>query len=1007
MDGGSGGTAQQNIAPDIPGLKNDENVSGGAKGGAVGDKAREEALKQAGKAAGAAVGGTVGAKIGEEVGKYANKVVGKKGSEDRSVVSKIAPTGIIFSTLIAGIFGIGGLTTVAQPFHILANIQEKFDTQSLGLEKRSNVVMRHMMSPKSTNGTVGGFINKKYKTMSSRTIKRLDQKGIKVIDADTGEICSSKCKPTALEMDGKKISAGEFKAEMETNKAFNNNFTAAKRTRFQAFKDKFAAKFNNKFNIALNKFKNWLGDVAGSDGNSKAALGKSVDSATKFGADTSDTTAAKPKNDDGSFGPSQETGKTDTHIDVDGDTNTRLQSLSDSFSKAGKVANLLTGLPCTVITVAATVSVGITGLKVAQMVGLFGQFSESIDKTKAGDGNNSPINTFMSEVNTPSVRKVGEVSVNDATAEITNAELVSSGESAKSAAESDLMRFVTTDSAMNPNDPSVLDYSYEGVFNNFFGNNSLLSGVEDFVQSASNLKSIIRGCALARAAAGAINVVSNILSFGMWTVVQESGSSLLNMTMQVAISKGMPKLLQFAVKGFLTDALGEDLGNALISGAASSYSSMHQGGGGVAANLSTVQAYHLENQRLIAQYAEIERDEKNPFDVTSKYTFLGSIVGRFIPHISTMSSLSGIFTTIGSVFGQSMSVLLPTSSALSVSAITASIGNCPALEGLGVVGTPTCQPWLTSPISEDIIETDPDDLYQKLLNDDNGAGGIEIVNDEPKVREGSTLDKFGKYCMDRNAQLGVSDPGIIGQLTGSDSFWSDLPLISDVADIFTGLNTNDDDIDWASGQNCVDSSNNQYTYGMLPYYQLYYEDQRILENLTEETDAVGGSGGPGLGGGSNNQDADAVQRAFADYMTSHGNQYTLASTGGTYQVGTNGCTTMSAWYVGEYTALTYGGGNGGDVATNLANRNGLVASSEPRAPAIFETRNGSFSSANCGTGLCGHTGVVLSVDDDGAIMILDTWSGMTNDPMRSRLRTIQKNQYSGSFKFTYVGDHLK
>jgi surface antigen len=158
------------------------------------------------------------------------------------------------------------------------------------------------------------------------------------------------------------------------------------------------------------------------------------------------------------------------------------------------------------------------------------------------------------------------------------------------------------------------------------------------------------------------------------------------------------------------------------------------------------------------------------------------------------------------------------------------------------------------------------------------------------------------------------------------------------------------------------------------------------------------------GGPSKNLDPATVQSEFA----ATGGSY------GAYRVGSNGCTTIPAWFIGAKTNLTYGHGNGWQVAQKLVDANpsaGLAVSDIPRAPAIFSTYQ-IWSSAMCGSGgapngKCGHTGLVLSVDEKGTVTILTTHSGLGGMSPYSNIETHSKSEYDGKVQFVYVGDNLK
>lgn len=142
--------------------------------------------------------------------------------------------------------------------------------------------------------------------------------------------------------------------------------------------------------------------------------------------------------------------------------------------------------------------------------------------------------------------------------------------------------------------------------------------------------------------------------------------------------------------------------------------------------------------------------------------------------------------------------------------------------------------------------------------------------------------------------------------------------------------------------------------------------------------------------------ASTIQSQFAAYMKAHSNKY------GGYYLGDNGCTTMSAWFIGTHSNLTYGNGNGKDVAANLASRNGMSTSTTPVAPAIFSVKAGVATWGASG-GVYGHTGVVLSVSGNQAT-VLWTWTGLTGNANRSQISTYTI-PYNSNVTFLNLGSH--
>ena len=171
---------------------------------------------------------------------------------------------------------------------------------------------------------------------------------------------------------------------------------------------------------------------------------------------------------------------------------------------------------------------------------------------------------------------------------------------------------------------------------------------------------------------------------------------------------------------------------------------------------------------------------------------------------------------------------------------------------------------------------------------------------------------------------------------------------------------------------------------------------------------AGPSGSIALG----SNDPAAYQQSFATYMKNAKNNAVEGLT-----VCFNGCTTVPAWFVSQYTTLTYGQGNGWQVAQNLATKNGLEVThtldANCKLPAVFSSSSpamGSVSSCSAGAapnGLCGHTGLVVSMDDDGTIQILESGSSQCGTENLSWIQTRTRAEWEGNTDFVCLGDYLK
>lgn len=194
----------------------------------------------------------------------------------------------------------------------------------------------------------------------------------------------------------------------------------------------------------------------------------------------------------------------------------------------------------------------------------------------------------------------------------------------------------------------------------------------------------------------------------------------------------------------------------------------------------------------------------------------------------------------------------------------------------------------------------------------------------------------------------------------------------------------------------------------------YYgdEDDSEVNSACNEmgVDTAGLSGGASSG----NQDPEVWQELFAQYMDDHNE--TIKMPTGDLSVHPNGCTTVPAWFISQYTNLTYGAGNGGQVVDNLKAANPeLEVTTGSLAdgcvlPAIFSTYSTDMGASGGAGSAFGHVGLVTSIDDDGTMHTLETGDCYAEgnkcaNGKHSTTESRPPGAYS-STKFTCVGEYM-
>ncbi|MBQ3325825.1 hypothetical protein IJG79_01595 [Candidatus Saccharibacteria bacterium] len=181
---------------------------------------------------------------------------------------------------------------------------------------------------------------------------------------------------------------------------------------------------------------------------------------------------------------------------------------------------------------------------------------------------------------------------------------------------------------------------------------------------------------------------------------------------------------------------GEDtkvLGEAMRNATEKMYGEHAKGAGQTTGDAGAVKLTYRAHQEIIAEQAEFDQQTKSPFDVTSRHTFLGSIAYNLIPLATSTqaSSLSSAIGTMGTMFGNAMSSLLPTSSAVSETGLQVSQGDCPKSNSIVAMSNNYCNDYYNTDLSTtDKTAVEIFDKAAEMRFDKNGYrfGTEESIN---------------------------------------------------------------------------------------------------------------------------------------------------------------------------------------------------------------------------------------------------------------------------------------
>ena len=248
---------------------------------------------------------------------------------------------------------------------------------------------------------------------------------------------------------------------------------------------------------------------------------------------------------------------------------------------------------------------------------------------------------------------------------------------------------------------------------------------------------------------------------------------------------------------------------------------------------------------MIAQEAKEERLALSPFDITSKNTFMGTILTQMMS-LTNSSGLMSSLTSASTVMSSSIASLTP-----KVSAVTKTISEslpdmeeyaetCPYLASIGAVGDAFCNPYVVTDMST--INTDPDSVVEQLITSGQVAAS-STEGENVKVNDNTELAKYIKYCGTRESDFGYADQNIVNEINNGTSVSSGssivdnagngaigaIPVFGDIIDVVESVKTSAN-LGYVSGENCVandsDEWNNEYR-----VYQRFVEDQSLAESM--------------------------------------------------------------------------------------------------------------------------------------------------------------------------------
>ena len=283
---------------------------------------------------------------------------------------------------------------------------------------------------------------------------------------------------------------------------------------------------------------------------------------------------------------------------------------------------------------------------------------------------------------------------------------------------------------------------------------------------------------------------------------------------------------------------GINAGEMIVEGAVNVGATLALQSGATVGSADAVVAYKKLTDKVLALDAEVDRMKRSPLDITSKNTFLGSIVYKFAMSTIKSGTLLNKVASLSRVTASSISSILPSTHAddENTSYMT-NFGDCERMDLIGAEGTAGCSRDETFDMSTVDIS---DNTYIQMKNKN-------VTCDESTnvctINKGSDFEKFVRYNVARITPVGATDGGILKSLRHSgesgEEGYSKISFISSLKELLLVILQKikgwfgGDDMDIATGKAFVNpgsSGSNKY-WETYKYAQRYLSEVRAVENL--------------------------------------------------------------------------------------------------------------------------------------------------------------------------------
>lgn len=756
-------------------------------------------------------------------------------------VSKVSLTGKRkrggFAALIVTLLiGIGGGAFLSSSNSLLAPAMEalfteKTDTQYTSSTLRTRKIIQYMLKGDyPVNHSWLGA--NKYNHFSSTFKRRLANNNIEVVGSGSNKTLRYTNPTTNQTID---VSADDFDTIFRDNLDFRDAYTTSTRGRVANFFDTAANRIYQKLGISRNLFDDYrqTGDADADMDNYRDTMSEKFEGSETDLGNFGQETYEDPETGETEVDPNPELAGNDSATSgsaPDAEAEVRANGfLSSVVDKIGDVSNWA----CAFLNVGNMIAVAVAANEIYQSINYFMGLMENISKMKAGEGDESAVNSVLNFMSTPATANVEDYQNAQANPNGKNTTVnLSETEVSGTPLEAKGVQLILANAPTSAS--STANYSLER-------SSKVILGALTTSGATMTTCAITQG--VASIAAIAVNLVpgAGLLKTLGGVFVKAVISTALSVALGAFLGFMIPTIAQALFTNVFENATGIPAGELFARGASASNTRVGRSGSGQSlSSADAAIAYNQATNIVLAQDAELDRYNHSPFDTTNQNTFFGSIAYSLLP-ITTSSQATSLASLLRTTSNSLSSLIGSVSAAGEGTTYMTTFGDCPNLESIGAKGDIYCNPITTTDTST--INIEPDDATYTSWIENNVNCDDE---DNCEIKDDTNLAYYVSYCTERDSPFGIADANIMNEFSPTDdagivgSFLENLPILGDILGVAESAEIINN-MGWITGSNCVNTESNTNWNTEYKYYQRYVEDQRILTQLGAyegETDPV-------------------------------------------------------------------------------------------------------------------------------------------------------------------------